>query len=972
VYELGLASQRFPWNIDLTTSIAEYTEKASASVPQGKPDILGFDANHTHVSPERKAFSIMIKFCLLFDLKARVSLLLISFFIAGPAFGDVIINNGDPQTTFTGTWSISGGAKPFSPTDPNPTSLWSRNGTTYTWTFTPTDSGYHAFSMWWTEWSSRSADIPVDIEHAGGTDRVFINQKENGGQWNLLDTYFFEADVNYDITITSQPGPSSTCADAVRFVFLSGGNVAPVAVIDSISPSPALTDDLITFIGHGEDFDGSIAAYSWTSSIDGNLGDQASFTTEAPLSTGTHTISFTVYDDDGEPSQTVIQTLFVQSTLTEVIIDNGDANTTFTGDWSVSGGPNPWDQADANPTSLWSRNGSTYTWTFTPQTSGNYDLSMWWTQWPSRSDSIPVTIEHVGGTDTIPINQKANGGRWNSLGSYPFAEGVEYNVTITSQPGPSSTCADAVKFVYNGGSINTPPLATIDVIMPPAAVPGEEVSFMGTGNVSNGLVSAYEWRSDIDGLLSNQENFSTVLLSSGIHTILFRVRDDQGSWSDYANALVVVRDCDSPVAIMPLGDSNTQGFGQIPNGDLMTGYRALLHQQLVNGGYNIDFVGNRNEGLLVTPPYDINHQGIGGISAAFVADNVFSWLVENPAEVVLLHIGTNDFSTNPSDVEDILDEIDRYETIRGKDVAVILAKIINRRTYHSATTVFNENLQAMAQNRIASGDKIVIVDQESALNYPEDMWDLLHPNNQGYSKMPPVWMDELLGLLPVCNTFSPFIYTTPLNSASIGAEFVYQAASIGRPAPQYSLLTAPGGMSIDENTGEITWTPAVGQSGNHTVTVRASNAEGNSDQSFTVEVAAETVIIDNGDSETSFTGSWSVSSGANPFNPQDAAANSLWSRDGTTYTWTFTPSISGTFDVSMWWTQYPSRSNSVPVRIEHAGGTANATINQQNNGGRWNVIGSYVFTADVSYRVTITAQPGPSSTSADAVRFRQL
>jgi hypothetical protein len=150
------------------------------------------------------------------------------------------------------------------------------------------------------------------------------------------------------------------------------------------------------------------------------------------------------------------------------------------------------------------------------------------------------------------------------------------------------------------------------------------------------------------------------------------------------------------------------------------------------------------------------------------------------------------------------------------DVAVILAKHHQSKDHITRKQpFFNENLHAMAQNRIASGDKIVIVDQESALNYPEDMWDLLHPNNQGYAKMPPVWMDELLGLLPVCNTFSPFIYTTPLNSASIGAEFVYQAASIGRPAPQYSLLTAPGGMSIDENTGEITWTPAVGQSGNH-------------------------------------------------------------------------------------------------------------------------------------------------------------
>jgi hypothetical protein len=46
------------------------------------------------------------------------------------------------------------------------------------------------------------------------------------------------------------------------------------------------------------------------------------------------------------------------------------------------------------------------------------------------------------------INQLQNGGRWNLLGTYPFNAQATYKVTITAQPGPSSTCADAVKFDY--------------------------------------------------------------------------------------------------------------------------------------------------------------------------------------------------------------------------------------------------------------------------------------------------------------------------------------------------------------------------------------------------------------------------------------------------------------------------------------------------------------------------------------------
>jgi lysophospholipase L1-like esterase len=46
-----------------------------------------------------------------------------------------------------------------------------------------------------------------------------------------------------------------------------------------------------------------------------------------------------------------------------------------------------------------------------------------------------------------------NGGKWNGLGIYPLIAGASYTVTITSQPNPSSTCADAVKFTYLGNAV---------------------------------------------------------------------------------------------------------------------------------------------------------------------------------------------------------------------------------------------------------------------------------------------------------------------------------------------------------------------------------------------------------------------------------------------------------------------------------------------------------------------------------------
>jgi len=56
-------------------------------------------------------------------------------------------------------------------------------------------------------------------------------------------------------------------------------------------------------------------------------------------------------------------------------------------------------------------------------------------------------------TTRTTINQKLNGGKWNGLGIYSLIAGATYTITITSQPGPSSTSADAVKITYTRDAV---------------------------------------------------------------------------------------------------------------------------------------------------------------------------------------------------------------------------------------------------------------------------------------------------------------------------------------------------------------------------------------------------------------------------------------------------------------------------------------------------------------------------------------
>ena len=63
-------------------------------------------------------------------------------------------------------------------------------------------------------------------------------------------------------------------------------------------------------------------------------------------------------------------------------------------------------------------------------------------------------------------------------------------------------------------------------------------------------------------------------------------------------------------------------------------------------------------------------------------------------------------------------------------------------------TSYNTAIEAMALSRVS--DDIIIVDMETALSYPADLGDSVHPNAGGYAKMAPVWHTDLLPVLDKC------------------------------------------------------------------------------------------------------------------------------------------------------------------------------------------------------------------------------
>jgi alpha-tubulin suppressor-like RCC1 family protein len=122
------------------------------------------------------------------------------------------------------------------------------------------------------------------------------------------------------------------------------------------------------------------------------------------------------------------------------------------------------------------------------------------------------------------------------------------------------------------------------------------------------------------------------------------------------------------------------------------------------------------------------------------------------------------------------------------------------------------------------------------------------------------------------------------------------------------------------------------------------------------------LIMDNGDPGTLADGDW-LPSGLQP----STGTNSLYTKDlGASYT--YEQALTGCYKVSMWWPQHSSRHTEIPVQIYDGDQlVTEVTINQQMNGGQWNLLLAHEFTT--SAKVIIWSVSDTYATVADAVRF---
>lgn len=196
------------------------------------------------------------------------------------------------------------------------------------------------------------------------------------------------------------------------------------------------------------------------------------------------------------------------------------------------------------------------------------------------------------------------------------------------------------------------------------------------------------------------------------------------------------------VRIMPLGDSITEGI------DARSSYRYWLGRGLRQEGVVFDFVGSLRGARRGRWPkeVDADHEGHWGWRADEVAARLDGWLAAAKPDVVLLHLGHNDLSSEaPAGVA--REVVELTARIRGSasEPEVLVAQVIPEASWAGLVERFNEVLAG--ELRAADDSGVHLVDLATGFDPRRQTADGLHPNEDGARWMAERWLRALLEVL---------------------------------------------------------------------------------------------------------------------------------------------------------------------------------------------------------------------------------
>lgn len=321
-----------------------------------------------------------------------------------PPSGEVI-DNTDAGFSTTGTWSPSSTVAGYWKGGYRYRAV--NGGATATWTPSVAAGQYEIYARW-TSTSSRISDAQYTVNHASGSTTVTVDQRQNGGQWNLLGT--FTVDANSSVVLSDiSSGSGYVIADSIK-----------------LSP-PGAVPNTATWTSTVAPGDYEVFA-RWSDG--GKRVSDAQYTVH-------HTTGNTIVVKDQTTGGGQWQSLgtFTLDANSYVELSDASNETGYLVADAIKLAP----LGSVPNSATWSPNAP----------AGQYDVYARWTSNSKRVTDAKYTVQHTGGSTTVTVDQEQNGGTWNLLGTFNLDPNSQ--IILTDQSNETGyLVADAVRLVYSG------------------------------------------------------------------------------------------------------------------------------------------------------------------------------------------------------------------------------------------------------------------------------------------------------------------------------------------------------------------------------------------------------------------------------------------------------------------------------------------------------------------------------------------
>lgn len=228
-----------------------------------------------------------------------------------------------------------------------------------------------------------------------------------------------------------------------------------------------------------------------------------------------------------------------------------------------------------------------------------------------------------------------------------------------------------------------------------------------------------------------------------------------------AGIFITTAETAAQTKIMPVGNSITLGKvnNQVPVAG-QEGYRKLLHEDLVNDGISVEFVGDFGETAF---GHFADNAQIGWFHADSVM-NIGPALATHQPDIVILHIGTNNigigqpvgnFNTPGTSINHLFTLVNTITSFASVD-NLLLCKIIPKLSspgeevevtdYNNAIEIMLNNLEAAQSNKVTLIDMWTPFYANQQTYYNMDV-DKIHPNPDGYDAMATIFYHHISNIL---------------------------------------------------------------------------------------------------------------------------------------------------------------------------------------------------------------------------------